>query len=110
MKAYHFYDAPLKVRGLPFYHGEKELRRLPQSLIDTPGMEDRIGMRTPAVRATYDHAVVAGDKHVWFIDGETLLAGADVWLCTVDNTHPNDLGFHRMAAVIEPVVREMPGI
>ena len=47
MKAYHFYDAPLKVCGLPFYHGEKELRRLPQALIDTLGLDGRIGTRPP---------------------------------------------------------------
>ena len=62
------------------------------------------------MRATYDNAVAAGDKNVWFIDGETLLAGEDAWLCTVDNTPPNDFGFHRMAAVIEPIVREMLGV
>lgn len=85
---------------------------LPVLFLTMPAAEYSEGKkaRRAAVRATYDHAVAAGDKHVWFIDGETLLAGADAWLCTVDNTHPNDLGFHRMAAVIEPVVREMLGI
>ncbi len=63
--------------------------------------------RRAVIRATYDNAVAAGDKYVWFIDGETLVEGPDRDLCFVDITHPNDIGFERMAKVIEPVIKEM---
>ena len=40
-----------------------------------------------------------------FIDGEKMF-GEDYELCTVDMTHPNDLGFYKMATAIEPVLKE----
>ncbi len=63
--------------------------------------------RRAVIRATYDNAVAAGDKYVWFIDGETLVGGPDRDLCFVDLAHPNDVGFERMANVIEPIIKEM---
>jgi len=48
---------------------------------------------------TYENAIAAGDKRVWFMDGKQLMA-----LCgdegTVDNCHPTDLGFFSMAKAI----------
>jgi len=49
----------------------------------------------------------AGDKHALFVDGETLYGQVDRDMCAVDGTHPNDLGFLRMADGIEPVIRSM---
>ncbi|MBQ4043418.1 MAG: hypothetical protein IJD06_05410, partial [Clostridia bacterium] len=49
-------------------------------------------------------AVLEGDKNVYFIDGETLFEGEFRDSCTVDGSHPNDLGFFRMAMVIGEVV------
>lgn len=66
--------------------------------------------RRAAIRATYDHAVAAGDRHVYFIDGETLFGDTDREMCAIDLIHPNDFGFHRMAAVIEPVMKKMLNI
>jgi hypothetical protein len=48
----------------------------------------------------------AGDKNIYFLDGSKLL-GKDYWECTVDNCHPTDLGFFRMADGIEPVIRKI---
>lgn len=48
----------------------------------------------------------AGDRLVFFLNGETL-TGADWYECTVDGVHPTDLGFHRMAAGLLPVVSEL---
>jgi len=48
----------------------------------------------------------AGDEAIFFKGGEDLLYGA--WEeCTVDGTHPTDLGFLRMAEGLEPVLREL---
>lgn len=65
--------------------------------------------RRAVIRRTYENACRAGDRHVAFIDGETLFAGDRRWDCTVDRCHPNDLGFYRMAAVIGPVLRSLIG-
>lgn len=62
---------------------------------------ERFAERTEVIRRTYQTAVAEGDKNVYFIDGAELFAGEDWDLCTVDRTHPNDLGFYRMAARIE---------
>ncbi|MBR6790520.1 MAG: hypothetical protein IKM31_06620 [Oscillospiraceae bacterium] len=61
--------------------------------------------RREIIRATYENAVKSGDKNVWFIDGENFFGEKERHACTFDCCHPNDLGFYRMAAVIEPVVK-----
>ena len=63
--------------------------------------------RREVVRRTYENAVSAGDKNVWFLDGETFFGKEDRALCTLDGTHPNDLGFYRMAKTICPVISKI---
>ena len=63
------------------------------------------GLRRQIIYAAYNRAVKLGDKHVSFIDGRTLFAGLQRGDCTVDGTHPNDLGFFRMAQVIGAEVK-----
>jgi len=48
----------------------------------------------------------AGDKHIYFLDGSTIL-GDDYDECTVDGVHPNDLGSFRIAEVLEPVIESI---
>lgn len=67
-------------------------------------------VRREIVRRTYAHALEAGDRKVWFVDGETLFGESDRDLCTVDGCHPNTLGFLRMADRVEPVLREALGL
>jgi hypothetical protein len=55
-----------------------------------------------ALRAEYDKLVKAGDKAVYYIEGETLL-GSDSE-DTVDGSHPTDLGFLRQAQAMEKVL------
>ena len=54
---------------------------------------------------TYQNALAAGDKRVWFIDGPELMA-----ICkdegTVDNCHPTDYGFYSMANAIANWIEE----
>lgn len=61
--------------------------------------------RAEVVAQTYRHAVEAGDGKVWFLDGRTFF-GDEGALCSCDDTHPNDLGFYRMAQKLEPVLRQ----
>ncbi|MBR6708108.1 MAG: SGNH/GDSL hydrolase family protein [Clostridia bacterium] len=53
--------------------------------------------RRAVVQATYDRARAAGDERVYFIDGQSIFRGPWEDSCTVDGTHPNDIGFMLMA-------------
>lgn len=66
--------------------------------------------RRMVIEQTYKNAVRSGDKNIYYIDGETFFAGEDGQLCTVDMTHPNDLGMYRMAKTILPVMKKMLNI
>ena len=63
--------------------------------------------RREIVLTTYRNALEAGDKNVYFIDGEQFFGNRDRHLCTADGIHPNDLGFYRMAECVEPVIRKI---
>ena len=56
--------------------------------------------RRDVIFESYRRARDAGDRRVYFIDGESFFRGQDEDMCTVDACHPNDLGFARMADVI----------
>ncbi len=64
-------------------------------------------IRREIIRETYSRALNAGDKNVYFIDGETFFGKEDRELCTIDMIHPNDLGFYRMAQAIKPVINNI---
>lgn len=102
------YNAPnvehLKKTHYPLFETvRKKHPELPVLIVsrpDSPSLNDTTpGMRA-AARDTYERALAAGDKNVYYIDGGDLFAGAERWDCTVDAIHPNDLGFRRMANVI----------
>ncbi len=63
--------------------------------------------RREIIKTTYNNAVANGDKNVYFIDGETLWNENHWDLCTMDRTHPNDLGHFEMAQGIMPTIREI---
>ena len=56
---------------------------------------------------TYHHAIDNGDKNVYFIDGEGVFRGPFEDTCTVDGTHPTDLGFMYIAQKLEAVFRRL---
>lgn len=62
--------------------------------------------RRKIVKQTYKNAVAAGDRNVYFINGETLFGKNNRDACTVDGCHPNDLGFYRMYKHILPVLKK----
>ena len=66
--------------------------------------------RRAVIENTYNNAVKAGDKNVYYIDGEPFFGEQDRHLCTIDRVHPNDLGFYRMATVILPTMKKMLNI
>jgi lysophospholipase L1-like esterase len=78
--------------------------RFPRELFDSQLLELRLKRRNiqiDTVNALRD----AGDERIYFYDGEHLL-GEDFQECTVDGTHPTDLGFHRIAERLTPVLRQ----
>lgn len=81
---------------------------VPVILVSRPNIrlwEEEDVRRRDVVYRTYQSALEAGDKNVYFVDGYQLFAGRRRYDCTVDGTHPNDLGFFRMAEVIGGLVK-----
>jgi len=66
--------------------------------------------RRSIIVKTYARALEEGDRHVAYVDGQSLFGSSDRDMCTVDGCHPNDLGFLRMADRLEPVLRSMLNI
>ncbi len=62
--------------------------------------------RRDLIKANYERGIAAGDKHLYFIDGEELFGTVDREACAVDCCHPNDLGFYRMYERVLPVLRQ----
>ncbi len=56
--------------------------------------------RREVIFDTYKYARSTGDENVYFIDGESVFRGKYLDMCTVDGTHPNDLGFALMADAV----------
>jgi hypothetical protein len=63
--------------------------------------------RRQVVFETFQYAIAQGDQNAYYLDGQALFGGQDRDACTVDSTHPNDLGFYRMADVIGAVLRKL---
>lgn len=108
------YNAPnvahLEATHEPFFRRIREAKpELPIVMMTRPdtAYDEDEKKRREIVKATYDKAVAQGDKKVWFLDGETFYGETDRELCSLDTVHPNDLGFARMAAKIEPVIAEI---
>lgn len=72
----------------------------------TPGGVVTEEIRKAIIRKTYDNAVNAGDKNVYFIDGKEIFKLAGYRDCTVDGCHPNDLGFYCMAKAVEKAIKD----
>lgn len=83
---------------------------LPIIIMSAPNY-DRIGYNAPERRdiiaATYERALAEGDKNVYFVDGKVHFSTFNTDECTVDGTHPNDLGFHRMAEAVGSVLEQI---
>lgn len=75
---------------------------LPVLMISTADQAfgENTDVRKAVIRRTYENAVAAGDKNVYFLDGQTIYQDVGLDYCTVDGCHPNDLGFWCMASSI----------
>lgn len=63
--------------------------------------------RLAIITATYENAIQAGDKNVYFIPGPALIGQDVIETATVDNVHPNDSGFLSMALAIRKVLEKL---
>ena len=72
----------------------------------TEGAKANMIRRRAIIKKTYDNAVAAGDKNVYFIDGQEVFKIAGYTDCTVDGCHPNDLGFWCMGQAVIKVIEE----
>lgn len=91
----------LKRTHLPLYRTVRAKHPdLPIIFVSAPDIliaPERFLARREVVKNTFRTALSEGDKNVYFIDGADLFGGEEWDSCTVDGTHPNDLGFYRMA-------------
>ena len=81
---------------------------LPIIIITRPDVipsQDR-DSRFAAIKKTYDDAIAAGDKNVYFIDGSSFFDGLSNDF-TVDGVHPTDLGFFYMAKGVAKVLEKI---
>lgn len=77
--------------------------------VSDDAMGDTIVARRAVIRRTYENALAAGDRNVYFIDGRQMYREPGRDLCTVDGCHPNDLGFWCMAKTIGGMLKQILG-
>lgn len=100
----------LAATHMPLYEKIREKHPdIPYIMISKPNLATNPGAanldRRDVVADTYRHALASGDKNVYFIDGESFFLGRDENDCSVDGTHPNDMGFSLMADGIESEIQ-----
>lgn len=66
-------------------------------------------LRSAIVQRTWSNALARGDKNVYWIDISRALRTYCDNDGTVDNTHPNDLGFRCIADALSNVIEHLPG-
>ena len=95
----------------PFFRYFRKLRpELPLLLISRPDGDfsnEAIQERRAIIVRTWLNAFESGDRHVEFLDGETIFSGEIREDCTSDGCHQNDLGERVMAERIVDRLKRM---
>ena len=98
----------------PFFKLIRERNpQLPVVFVTHPFFEeikDFDTQRIEIIRETYENAVKAGDKNVYFMDSTKFFSNEMRDLYSVDNLHPNDLGQMNMAQILYPVIKKALGL
>lgn len=90
----------------PFFKIIREKRPdLPILMLSKPDTANG-GARRDTIKKTYENAVAAGDKNVYFINGDMLFSPIGLDFCTVDGCHPNDIGFYQMYINTLPTIKQ----
>ena len=63
--------------------------------------------RSEMIRSTYERAVSLGDELVDMMDAKELFGEEEADACLVDVSHPNDLGFYRMASAVYEKLKKL---
>ena len=63
--------------------------------------------RVNVMMQTYQNAVDAGDKNVYYIKGCDLLEDSVAEVSLIENCHPNDCGFASMAKAYSKKLKEI---
>lgn len=97
-----------KTHGKMFDLIRKENPDLPIILLSRPkfSLSEDEENRLNIINATYRNAIESGDMNVYMIDGKALMKTAEDE-GTVDNCHPNDLGFMSMAKEIGDLLEKI---
>lgn len=82
---------------------------MPIVFMSMPTFEDSVwaDIRRKVIEESIDKAKKNGDKNLYYINGNTLFGNDARDSCTVDGTHPNDLGFYRIAKTLEPIFEKI---
>ncbi len=95
----------------PFFQAIRSIQpELPIVMMSRPGYEkwgSVAKMNRAVVMTTYLNAFTNGNNNVYFIDGKTLFGTQDREACTHDGTHPNDIGFLKMAKSVMLTIKEI---
>ncbi len=85
--------------------------KLPIVIVSSPVYwrePEYFGKRFDVIRRTYQNAKKRGDKHVYLVNGRHMWKDERHWQdCTVDQLHPNDVGFRLMANKICQTVQRI---
>ncbi len=88
-----------------FLEIRKAQPNLPIIIMSAPSL-DWDKKRIAIIKKTYDNAVSAGDKNIYFLDGKTLMKNT-ANDGTVDMCHPNDFGFRAMSKAVISVISDI---
>lgn len=86
---------------------------MPIVLVSKPDFDDDPvsgAQRRSVILKTYTDALAAGDRNVWFVDGERIFDGPFRDSCTVDRNHPSDIGHMRIALTVGHVLGRALGL
>jgi hypothetical protein len=84
---------------------------LPYVMVTRPDYRNKSDSeaRRQVILKSYHDALALGDKNVYFVDGKEFFTGKYADMCTVDSTHPTDLGFSFMADHIGATLEKILG-
>ena len=102
--------AHLRATHEPLFRTVREAHpTLPVVFVSMPKAEENpaVAERREIIHATYRHAQETGDQNVYFVDGCSFFRALGGDSCTMDGTHPNDLGFWAMARGLLPVLQPL---
>ncbi len=83
---------------------------IPIILMSRPNFRHEIEediLRRSTVMETYVKGIANGDKNLYFVDGAAFFAEVNRMDCTLDCSHPNDVGFYHMAKHLGDVFKHI---